>query len=102
MFPPRQKQSAVKKGMQILHGLLETESKSIEIDRHSSLQEDKEQEEQHLLLSALDNAKLRVVVKRPIKAALLGGDEIAKPSYSITGSMNRWDVYVKPKLPSSL
>mmetsp|Transcript_39786 Transcript_39786/g.44553 ORF Transcript_39786/g.44553 Transcript_39786/m.44553 type:complete len:403 (+) Transcript_39786:117-1325(+) len=102
MFPSRQKQSAVKKGMQILHGLIETKNQSIEVDRRNSLQEEKEQEEQHLLLSALDTAKLRVVVKRPIKAALLGCDKIAKPSYSIAGSMNRWDIYVKPKLPSTL
>jgi 16S rRNA (guanine1516-N2)-methyltransferase len=99
MFPTRQKQSAVKKGMTILHGLLETQNKSIAIDNRQSLQEEKEQEEQDLLLSALDAARLRVVVKRPIKAPLLGGgDEIAKPSYAITGSVNRWDVYVKPQL----
>jgi 16S rRNA (guanine1516-N2)-methyltransferase len=101
MFPTRQKQSAVKKGMTILHGLLENQYKSIAIDNHQSLQEEKEQEEQDLLLSALDAARLRVVVKRPIKAPLLGGGEIAKPSYAITGSVNRWDVYVKPQLSSS-
>jgi 16S rRNA G966 N2-methylase RsmD len=101
MFSTRQKQSAVKKGMTILHGLLETQNKSIAIDNHQSLQEEKEQEEQDLLLSALDAARLRVVVKRPIKAPLLGRDEIAKPSYAITGSVNRWDVYVKPQLSSS-
>ena len=95
MFPTRQKQSAVKKGMTILHGLLETQNKVIAIDQK------KEQEDQDLLSSALDAARLRVVVKRPIKAPLLGGDEIAKPSYAITGSVNRWDVYVKPQLPSS-
>ena len=94
MFPPRQKQAAVKKGMQILHGLLETQSKkSVPDNNLPSFQEEKETEEHGLLSSALDAAKLRVVVKRPIKAPPLE-ESIAKPSYAINGSVNRWDVYV--------
>ena len=59
---------------------------------------EKEKEEQDLLASAIDAARLRVVVKRPIKAPQLG-DGSAKPSYAIAGSVNRWDVYVQPPLP---
>uniref|UniRef100_A0A7S4EPW4 SAM-dependent MTase RsmB/NOP-type domain-containing protein n=1 Tax=Pseudo-nitzschia australis TaxID=44445 RepID=A0A7S4EPW4_9STRA len=91
MFPPRQKQSAVKKGMSILHGLLETHIQSTDVID----EEEKQQEEQELLSSAIDVARLRVVVKRPIKAPPLG-DGSKKPSYAITGSTNRWDVYVSP------
>ncbi len=85
MFPPRQKQSAVKKGMTILHGLLETHIQDQEEVRRA--------EEQELLDASLDVAKLRVVVKRPAKAPLLG-DGSTKPSHALTGSVNRWDVYV--------
>jgi len=85
MFPRRQKQAAVKKGMQILHGLLETQS-------NNSIPEEKEKEERDLISSALEAAKLRVVVKRPVNAPPIMST--AKPSYAITGSINRWDVYV--------
>jgi 16S rRNA (guanine1516-N2)-methyltransferase len=100
MFPPRQKSSAVKKGMAILHGLLDTQTTNDTNDDNDDDEHQKEQEEKDLLLLALDTARLRVVVKRPIKAPPLGttsitNDEgIPKPSYSISGSINRWDVYV--------
>ena len=93
MFPPRQKQSAVKKGMSILHGLLETHVRPDSDETETSRQV----EEQELLEAALAVAKLRVVVKRPAKAPLLG-DGNTKPSHALTGSVNRWDVYVKPQL----
>ena len=118
MFPPRQKRSAVKKGMQILHSLLETQRQSVDSDdkegnnnagsipiikdKHDKNDymniniNEREIEEHDLLLTALKAVKLRVVVKRPIKSPILGGTEIIKPSYSINGSVNRWDVYVKP------
>ena len=85
MFPTRRKTAAVKKNMQILHGLLGSQSKK-------DLQN--EQEEQDLLDAALSLARERVVVKRPIHADYLGLTSI-KPSYEIKGSINRWDVYVK-------
>ena len=96
MFPPRQKSSAVKKGMTILHGLLDTQTVNDNDDDDEYM---KDQEERDILLLAIDTAKLRVVVKRPIKAPPLGAttnnEAVPKPSYSISGSINRWDVYVK-------
>ncbi len=91
MFPPRQKQSAVKKGMSILHGLLETHVVTSEDDEATGRR--RQEEEQELLEASLKVAKLRVVVKRPAKAPLLGNGNI-KPSHALTGSVNRWDVYV--------
>jgi 16S rRNA (guanine1516-N2)-methyltransferase len=96
MFPPRQKQSAVKKGMTILHGLLETHViASSDSSSKEEVEERRFREEQDLLGCALDVAKLRVVVKRPAKAPPLG-DGSTKPSYALTGTTNRWDVYVQP------
>jgi 16S rRNA (guanine1516-N2)-methyltransferase len=86
MFPPRTKSSAVKKGMQILHGLLDTQQDD------TGTMNDRLQEERQLLDAALEAAKSRVVVKRPIKAPPLG--EVERPSYAIKGSVNRWDIYV--------
>jgi len=100
MFPARRKQSAVKKGMSMLHGLLETHVASSSSGDDTQVRDTRQQEEQDLLTTAIDAAKLRVVVKRPIKAPLLG-DGSTKPSHAIAGSVNRWDVYVKPPLPSA-
>lgn len=106
MFPPRQKRAAVKKGMQLLHGLLDTQDSSSTVIQQQQ-QQQLQQQEHDLLHSAWRAAKLRVVVKRPLKAPPLGvesGDNATKtgdskytlrPSFAITGSVNRWDVYVK-------
>ncbi|CAJ1942650.1 unnamed protein product [Cylindrotheca closterium] len=90
MFPPRTKSASVKKPMQILHGLLNTQEEAKE-----SIEERLE-EERKLLEYALEAAKCRVVVKRPAKAPLLGGEsgDGRKPSYAVEGSVNRWDVYI--------
>ena len=48
-----------------------------------------------LLLTALEKARCRVVVKRARKAAPLANK---KPSYSITGKANRYDVYALRKV----
>ena len=89
MFPPRTKSSAVKKNMQILHGLFQNSDEII----------NRIQEEQDLLNEAILLAKKRVVVKRPINAFPLGMDDsmsgdIKVPSYDLKGSINRFDVYV--------
>lgn len=132
MFPPRTKSAAVKKNMQILHGLFFSDD-GTERGASRSIEE-----EATLLQAAWEAAKYRVVVKRPIKADPLGaaGEEEAgglpgdptvgigqnnkgvggvvcedddddnllseiptrsslKPSYSVRGTVNRWDVYVK-------
>jgi 16S rRNA (guanine1516-N2)-methyltransferase len=91
MFPPRTKSAAVKKNMQILHGLLDTQ---ILEDTHVV---ERECEESRLLNAALLLATGRVVVKRPINANPLGGDvaSLPSPSYAVKGSTSRWDVYIK-------
>lgn len=89
MFPSRKKTAAVKKNMQILHGLLGSQ----EIDDLLALKNEKE-----LLKAAWSLARERVVVKRPINADCLSStleQEGIKPSYQIKGAVNRWDVYVK-------
>lgn len=91
MFPSRRKSAAVKKNMQILHGLLGSQS-------NDDLQNDNAiRDEQELLEAALSLACHRVVVKRPISTDYLGGmsQQGIKPSYEIKGSVNRWDVYLK-------
>jgi 16S rRNA (guanine1516-N2)-methyltransferase len=81
MFPPRTKSAAVKKNMQILHSLLESQQQHLD-------------DQVDLLESALWMAQSRVVVKRPIHAVPLGNGAAPKPSFEIRGSVNRFDVYV--------
>jgi 16S rRNA (guanine1516-N2)-methyltransferase len=89
MFPVRKKSASVKKNMQVLHSLLESQRGVVEEDQWA--------EELELLQAADQAAKLRVVVKRPTNAEPLGGSLSSglKPSYQTKGSVNRWDVYVK-------
>jgi 16S rRNA (guanine1516-N2)-methyltransferase len=91
MFPPRQKSAAVKKNMQILHGLLQ--SNNVEDDSFRL------KEEVDLLDTALALTKSRVVVKRPINAPPLGilagvKSDVRLPSYDLKGTINRFDVYI--------
>jgi 16S rRNA (guanine1516-N2)-methyltransferase len=51
---------------------------------------DNPQEDIPLLQAALQKARYRVVVKRPIKGAHLAG---IKPDFKITGRSTRFDVY---------
>lgn len=89
MFPPRTKTAAVKKGMQILHGLFR-EDDDDEQETH------REAEEAKLLQLAYQMARVKVVVKRPIRAPTLGGEsDLLTPSHTVRGTINRWDVYVK-------
>lgn len=93
MFPPRTKSAAVKKNMQILHGLLSTSIVS-------SSSQDRYLQEKELLIEALSIAKSRVVVKRPIASPPLGisvDEETNKallPTFDLRGSINRFDVYI--------
>ena len=74
MFPPRNKSAAVKKEMRLVKLLVGDDPDADE-----------------LLPTALDNAKYRVVVKRPSYAPFLNDH---KPSMSIESKGNRFDVYV--------
>lgn len=95
MFPPRTKSAAVKKNMQILHGLFHTNE---ELDNDN----ERWQQEQELLNAALALAKSRVVVKRPVNAPPLGTStdvpydmSVPLPSFELKGSINRFDIYMK-------
>lgn len=80
MFPERRKSALVKKNMQIFQDFL-----------------DQEDDSEKLLETALTCATSRVVVKRPRLAAPIAGK---LPSYSLSGSSSRFDVYVKRKQQS--
>mmetsp|Transcript_15421 Transcript_15421/g.21485 ORF Transcript_15421/g.21485 Transcript_15421/m.21485 type:complete len:419 (+) Transcript_15421:66-1322(+) len=90
MFPPRTKSAAVKKNMQLLHGLLDTQVEQGPEEDNSSHAAGKD-----LLEAAYAIAQSRVVVKRPINAPPLGNNIALKPSYDVRGKVNRWDVYIK-------
>ncbi len=98
MFPPRTKSAAVKKNMQVLHGLFQTNEAASDDER-------REKEERNLLQNALSLSKSRVVVKRPVNAPPLGyrrdengdfscSEETRRPSFELKGSINRFDVYM--------
>lgn len=73
MYPSKRKSAQVKKEMQLFQALL-----------------DNPQEDILLLQTALQKARYRVVVKRPIKGAHLAG---INPDFKITGRSTRFDVY---------
>lgn len=74
MFPPRNKSAQVKKEMRVFHDLVGTDPDAAE-----------------LLPAALQCAKNRVVVKRPRLSPTL---DATKPSHTLDGKSNRFDVYV--------
>lgn len=73
MFPARQKSGLIKKKFQLLQRL-----------------EAPCTDERDLLAAALATSCRRIVVKRPIKGALLAG---VKPDYSLTGKAIRYDCF---------
>jgi 16S rRNA (guanine1516-N2)-methyltransferase len=81
MFPARDKRAAVKKEMALFQLLL------------GELCADTDSED--LLHWAMQQDVARVVVKRPVRGASLGG---VSPSHAIAGKSVRYDVYVKRKL----
>jgi hypothetical protein len=120
MFPPRGKKSAsVKKNMQVLHQLflLDYSQAANELLE----EENRLAQESNLLQAALQLAQVRVVCKRPIHAPPLGSRansnnkkkkkeeeeeeeedtdddvRVVQPSYAVSGSVNRWDVYLIAK-----
>lgn len=74
MFPDRTKSAQVKKPMQILQALHQDETDDTDV----------------LLDLALQNAKYRVVVKRPARAPFLAD---RKPTHQVKGSNIRFDIY---------
>ncbi|CAM9574108.1 unnamed protein product [Chrysoparadoxa australica] len=78
MFPKTTKSALVKKGMQMLHGLV-GEGCSAE-------------EEERLLTTALSLATRKVVVKRAIKSPVLAGQ--VAPSHQVLSKKCRFDVYL--------
>ena len=74
MFPERQKSALVKKKFQLLQRL-----------------EQPCADEEALIGAALEAKPKKVIVKRPVKGAYLGG---IIPSYSLTGSTIRYDCYI--------
>jgi 16S rRNA (guanine1516-N2)-methyltransferase len=78
MFPGRQKSAKVKKEMQAFHILVGDDPDS-----------------DHLLDIALQTARYRVVVKRPVGAPFINGQ---KSTHSITGKSTRFDIYAIKKL----
>ena len=82
MFPARDKRAAVKKEMALFQRLLD----------------DWEDDSAALLDWALERPVSRVVVKRPLRAAELGG---RAASHCIRGKAVRYDVFVLKKLPDA-
>jgi len=81
MFPPRDRHAGVKKEMAIFQQLLE--------------RDDDADDAEALLQWARDSAAARVVLKRPLRAGYLAGQE---PSHTIAGRAVRFDVYVRRAL----
>ncbi|CAM9868134.1 unnamed protein product [Discosporangium mesarthrocarpum] len=84
MFPQRKKKALVKKGMQMLQGLLEESS-------GTSSGGDQGHQDQQLFDVAVRLASRKVVVKRPVKGAALISH--VEPSHSVVSKNNRFDVY---------
>ena len=76
MFPQRSKRAAVKADLSLLQDIL---------------QEQNQQDAEHLLTWALQQDVARVVVKRPLRAPALAG---RSPSHVLRGKAVRFDVYV--------
>lgn len=74
MYPERKKSALVKKDMQILHKLIGSS-----------------EGEEKLLETALQFAKYRVIIKRPIHAQPVTG---IKPTMAISSKKTRYDVYI--------
>ena len=74
MFPERQKSGLVKKKFQLLHFL-----------------ERPCEDEKELIEAAFEAHPVKIIVKRPLKAAAIAG---VKPTYSLTGKSIRYDVIV--------
>ena len=80
MFPNRSKSAKVKKEMQAFQKIVGPDSDAdVLVDK------------------ALQLARYRVVIKRPVVAGYLAD---RKPSYSLSGKNTRFDIFALQKLPS--
>jgi len=82
MFPEREKSADVKKEMKAFHGIV-----------------GKDDDANDVLMAALAQARYRVVVKRPRKAAFVANKT---PSHQVEGKSSRYDIYTLCKLPDRL
>lgn len=82
MFPHREKSAAVKKEMRVFQSLV---GEDLDSDA--------------LLAPAIQQAKYRVVVKRPSYAPPLNNQ---KPSTSVNMKKNRFDIYVNKAIPKAI
>jgi hypothetical protein len=127
MFPKRRKSASVKKDMQLLHGLLGSQQQQHSpspLIARGKMKEDKEENDDNaivvnsspqcfqndnendddetrvLLQLALQVARLRVVVKRPMVAYPI----LSSPTlFQIVGTNSRWDVYtIHSKHPTNV
>lgn len=108
MFPSQRKKSAlVKKGMQMLQGLLEGDEVEEECEGRNRVDEGrktdgsedvagrgtaKEEEEKRLFDVAMSLATRKVVVKRPVHGKSIVGH--VAPSHAVVSKNGRFDVYV--------
>lgn len=79
MFPDRQKSALVKKKFQLLHRL-----------------EKPCEDEEALFYAAKEAQPRKIIIKRPLKGALLAG---VKPDYSLMGKAIRYDCIMVTKTP---
>lgn len=87
MFPTTGKRARARKGLEALKELLP-----------ESATQQPGSAEQALLEAALDGAKYRVIVKRPLRAAPLPGPA---PGFNYSGKLIRYDCYALQKMPAA-
>jgi 16S rRNA (guanine1516-N2)-methyltransferase len=87
-------QALVKKEMQVLQCFFEESSSSSSSQHSSDSTTNTAEDSQALFAAALALATVKVVVKRPLKGELLVPHP--KPSHTVKGRNNRFDVYAVP------
>lgn len=91
MFPHKKKSALVKKGMQMLQGLLQEES-SGDGDDDGVGSDCRDEGERRLFDVAMRLATRKVVVKRPVHGAAIVRH--VPPSHAVVSKNGRFDVYI--------